>query len=208
MGSAATPETPVTITGQSIKSMKVTGDLDHATIQLSQAIDPKNPALGTLAVTGTMNDSSITAAGNVGTVTLGAMNGSQLLVGTMNGVAGLAADSTAFVTPVPAKPNLTSLTIKGLVSNQASFTASAVDAWNIGKVSLKLVDSAVEDNPFGFAAAEIGSMSFTATGVNSGKPVTLKTLDAPEDLLNPKNNPAAVAFPLASGFTLRLVESA
>ena len=141
VGSAAAP---LTLTAEAIKSLKVGGNLDHATIQLSQIVDPKNPALGTLSVTGAMNASSISSAGNVTSVTLGAMDNSEPSIGTGNGVTGLASAAGDFAT----QPGLASLTIKGLISNQVSFMASAIDAWSIGKASLKLVDAAAEDAPF------------------------------------------------------------
>lgn len=159
--------------------------------------------LGKLTIAGTLADARITSAGNVGAVTLGAIDDSQILVGVANGVTSLASNVSQFVLK-PDKPNLASLTIKGLVANQQSFHGSVIDAWNIGKVSLKLVDTAAQATPFGFAANVIGALSFQANGVNGGKAVALKSLDTTADLADVKKNPSQTPFPVG-GFEVRLL---
>ena len=79
-----------------------------------------------------------------------------------------------------------------------------IDAWGVGKAAFKLVDTAAGSALFGIAADKIASLTFQATGVNAGKPVTLKALDTAADLSNPKKNPANLTFPRGQ-FTLRLV---
>ena len=162
--------------------------------------------LANLSIAGTLRNAQVAAAGHVGSVALGAMNGSQLLVGTAPAVTGLPQDASAFVfTPAkPAKPSLASFTIKGLVANQPSLVASVIDAWSIGKGVLKLVDSGPEASAFGFGADTIGSLSFQADGVNAGKVVSLNSLHTTADLFNPKKNPSGVLFPVGE-FTLVFV---
>lgn len=190
--------TSLTATGD--KKSNIAGDFS-ADVALTNA--NLAPTLGKLTVAGTLRDVTIRSAGTVSAVTLGAMNGSRLLVGVAQGVTSLAPDAASFLFQ-PTKPSLGSMTVKGLVGGPPSLLGSIINAWNIGKATLKLVDSASTGEPFGIAASVIGVLSFQAAGLNTGKPVTLKSLDTPADLSDPKKNPSAVTFPVGQ-FTLQMV---
>ena len=195
------------LTAPSVATLNVAGDKKRAItgnfsadVTLTNAASPQT--LGKATIAGSLLGSRFAVAGNVGSITLGAMTDSQLLVGTAVGVNGLASTSADFVFK-PAKPSLASLTIKGLVANSPSFTTSTVDAWSIGTASFKLVNT-VGASPFGLAANQIASLSFQASGVNSGKAVKLTKLDTAADLDDTKKNPANVDFPIGN-FRLNLI---
>jgi hypothetical protein len=151
------------------------------------------PALDTLKIAGAFTDTVLTSAGSIKSITVGAMNHSSIFIGTAADVDALASSADDFVF-TPTSPSLGSLTIKGM--GELSFVDSVIDAWNIGKLDLKTVDTSNEGTPLGVAADKIASIKFIASGFNNGKPITLSKLDAPTDLVDPKKNPAGIAFPI------------
>jgi hypothetical protein len=172
------------LTAPFITSFKVTGikgtvagDLS-ANITLTQN-DAAKINLGTLSVAGAFSHSTLTSAGPVKAITVGSMNDSSVFIGTAGGVNALATSSADFVLK-PATLTLASLTVKS--TTQPGFVDSVIDAWNIGKLDLKTVTTANGGTALGAAADKIASVKFIAASVNSGKAVTLTTLDVPGDL--------------------------
>jgi subtilisin family serine protease len=146
------------ITAATVRAMRVRTDLSDATLALTAA---GATDLGSLAVGGTIDDSTITTVGSVGTVRAAGMLGSSLLAGVSPAVTGLpsaAADYTA-------DDDVLSFTVTGLPGGATSFAGSDVAAARIGAVSLRRVDTANGGVPFGFAADALSSFADAEPGV-------------------------------------------
>jgi len=142
-GSVGSIGNPVTINAVAIKSLKITGDLDHAAIVLSQVVAPKVAALGTLTVTGAVIDSSIVSTGNITTATVGRLTGSSIFVGvdTANNAIGVVPDAESDFTPgtlgTPGSTaQITTLTIKGVKNQPVSFKDSVIAAGQLGTITI------------------------------------------------------------------------
>jgi RHS repeat-associated protein len=140
------------LTARSIKSLKVSGNINASTITLtgSAATLGKLSALGALAVTGTVSNSTISAGGNVGAVTVGGMNGSTLYAGITSGTTGLPTAGD-----INAAASILSFTSKG----KTPFAASDIAAETIGALTLENVTTANGGTPFGVATHTLKSFS-------------------------------------------------
>ena len=161
----------------SVKSMSVKRNLDGATINLTQAVDPKLKALAKLAVTGWTRDTAITSAGHVAKFQTGGMDGSCLLLGVTG--MDLPDDAADF----KAQTLLKSFTVKGIKDGklyQDSFIDSDVAAWCITKASLREVVTDNAGDPFGFAWCELKSLKWQ-DGSEKFKWPEKKPTDWPDD---------------------------
>lgn len=127
-----------TIEAVSIGTFKVYGDLNDATITLTQGVvagQPKVMALGTLTVGGAMNASTIESAGHIGKATIGQMMDSTVFAGVdtaRNALGVLPDEAQDFL----AAATLGSLTISGVKGQTIGFEGSYIAAANLGKISL------------------------------------------------------------------------
>ena len=161
----------------SVKSMTVKGNLESATIDLTQAVDPKLKALSKLIVKGWTRDTAITTAGHVAKFQTGGMDGSCLLLG----VTGMELPDEA--ADFNAQTLLKSFTVKGIKNGKVygdSFIDSDVAAWCITKASLREVVTDNTGDPFGFAWCELKSLKWQ-DGRDKFKWPEKKPTDWPDD---------------------------
>jgi len=161
----------------SVKSMSVKRNLDGATIDLAQAVDPKLKALSKLIVTGWTRDTAITTAGHVAKFQTGGMDGSCLLLG----VTGMELPDEA--ADFAGEALLKSFTVKGIKDGKVyedSFIDSDVAAWSITKASIREVVTDNAGDPFGFAWCELKSLKWQ-DGRDKFKWPEKKPTDWPED---------------------------
>lgn len=170
-----------TIEALSIGSFKVTGDLDGATIHLTQPSSsdlPKLKALGSLSVSGTMNSSILASQGNIGTVSLGRMIGSTIFAGvdTLRNAPGTLPDETADFDAMCA---LDKLTVAGITGQAVSFQDSFVAATKLGAITL--LDLPTD----GTAGGGLAGDSLLKTYVRKAGKLAAFTLKGPLDAATP-----------------------
>ena len=138
------------LTAKSVGSLKVGGNLSAATIILTgggaRAVD-----LSTLAVTGTVAGSTISAAAGVGTVTVGGMADSTLYAGVTAGTTGLPSAASELT----GAGSIRSFTAVG----RSPFAASDVAAYAAASVTLRDVTTDDGGVLFGVAAHTFGSFA-------------------------------------------------
>ncbi|MEI7836900.1 MAG: peptidylprolyl isomerase, partial [Planctomycetota bacterium] len=151
-----------TLSARSIKSLKVGGDWDGAHLTLTQVAAPASKllSLGSLTVAGTMRNSDIFSAGNIGAVTLGAMDSSRILAGVKANTAALPTIRADFVADDNALASIARLTIRATTGTNG-LANSNVAAWFLGKVAIKNVLIDNSSTPFGLAAHSLTSYSRT-----------------------------------------------
>ena len=148
----------------SIKTLTIKGDLIGTQIALGMPAAGPKKSLTTMAVTGKMRDSTLTSAASIGSITIGSLDGSKILVHVADLPAPTLADFTDLTT------SLASLTIKN-TGSAPSFTNSIVAAATLTKISLAIVDPN-SDTPSGLFTHK--AASYHRTGI-----ATLKNLTTP-----------------------------
>ncbi|MDB5304620.1 MAG: hypothetical protein JWM97_2169 [Phycisphaerales bacterium] len=151
----------------SIRTMKVGGTLNNSTLTLTAGgLNVSSMSTGALA------NSTLNAAGNLGSLSLGSMLNSHVYAG-MALVAGrtLPVVSSEFAVPATIK----SLNLRK-TKGAATYVGSSVAAFQIGSVSLGVVDFANGGQGFGLGAHRISS--FAAVDSVTGKAISLKKVTA------------------------------
>ncbi|NLF31162.1 MAG: hypothetical protein GX591_09785, partial [Planctomycetes bacterium] len=153
-----------TLTARSAGAITVAGDMTDSAITLDGALDRRRPGLARLNVFGTLGNSQVRTAGNVGLVALGRMVDSSLMAGVDPAVTTLpaAGDFTA-ADPVHGQAMIQKFVInnpaltarRGFASEAKAFDNSTVAAGRIGRAVVYDVETANDDNGdalLGFAA--------------------------------------------------------
>lgn len=155
---------PVSIAGDlsgetdatSIQSLRVGGDMDAMVLKLSQVPDVKLSALGSLTVTGWINNSQVLSDGNIGPVSAGGLDNSKIYAGVA--VAGLPSQAA----DIPLHATIKSVAVTGKVDlNHYSVINTNIAAWTLSSVSL--VDALALNNPsspWGIAYNSLGKYSY------------------------------------------------
>lgn len=147
------------MTARSAGTITVLGDLSDFTLIVTEPVNPnssKQQSLKTLSVSGQANNFLLQSNGHVGSVTVGKLSNSRILVG----VDGTPDVLPAFSDDLTAQAKLGKLTVKGIKNEPgASFASSLVLAHRIDQVSLKLIDGENEGDLMGIAATSIGKYS-------------------------------------------------
>ena len=183
-----------TITALSLGKLEVKGDLVNSVVTLSKPVDPKSTytqTLGTLTVTGWMDNSRVASAGSIGTAKIGGMkNASRLFVGVKPAVAGLPAGRGDFLDGADnLLGSIQTLTITGMTGQAFSVMNSFVAAWTLGTVTLKdvQVDNAAAGHAtFGVTGHTLASytrLTGTATTVTRKNPPAPTVVENPTDFL-------------------------
>jgi hypothetical protein len=122
----------------SVGTLSIAGDVTGTQITLAQAPDAKKKAVDTLTVGGKMSGASVTAAGNIGTMTVGAILQSTIQAGELNG-------------PAAWRAGIGTLEIKGVSDTKVTnwLVASTIQAWTLGTVTLRNVLPANTGQAFG-----------------------------------------------------------
>ncbi len=165
------------LTALSVRSMTVRGDLDGATLTLTQAVQDRVYALGRLYVGGWMRDAAVDVAGNIATVYVRGIEGSRLFAGVGGEVLPTAPGDFG------AQATIRSFTQAGIRENGvyiASFVDSDVAAWNIRRCSLRQVEMDNGGEAFGVAASDIGVLTWRQDGTTHRYPPRRPT-DWPAD---------------------------
>ena len=142
----------IAVNAATITSLKVAGSMDYTTLTLSGPSGASTtPAMGAMSVAGTMNDSQLLADGNITSVTLGAMDNSDVFAGVAS--AGLPAEAADFSSELD---GIGTFTISGGSTAAASFSNSNIAAWTLGTMNVGYPD----DSANGVACHTYGSLSY------------------------------------------------
>jgi len=170
------------IKAKTAKSISIKGAKDVPGDFMAGVSLTGNPAaktvLGTLTVANKWKDSSITVAGNSGSVTVGAAENSKLFVGVKDSVVGSPASVDDFDSFT-----LAGFTVKGVKGISNPFINTLVAAKTISRATLKdvLTDNAANaDAPHGLIADVLKTYTRNITGA---KAVRLSKIDDPTVLL-------------------------
>ena len=146
------------ITANSIASLTTKTDLSNASLRLLRPVDPagKLLALGKLTVAGWMTNSTVRSDGNIGTVSVGAMNNAILFAGVRLTEVGVPDSLDDFTS----QAKIGSVSMKGLHTafDPHSFINSKIAAYNLPKLALvgaKRANGATH----GIAAHDIGMLT-------------------------------------------------
>ncbi len=149
----------------STKQITIKGNLTAAVVTLTAAVpSARSPstALGGLSVTGRMVDSTVDSAGNIGAVTVGAMENSQLYAGLAEGWQGMPTGRGDFsAASDDLLPRIKSFTVRGVQGQVFSFASSIIAAWRIGPVKLMNVQADTPGSTDSFGLAANGLASYT-----------------------------------------------
>ncbi|HEX8914306.1 MAG TPA: S8 family serine peptidase [Humisphaera sp.] len=104
---------------------------------------------------GTLSDSTVRSAGDIGRVTVGSSTGSRIFAGVGDAVTDLPADGSAFAAPAGVR----ALTVKGV------FADTVVAAQELGPISLRGVTTDNAGRPFGLATTSLASLVLGRTRV-------------------------------------------
>lgn len=146
-----------TFTADSVQSVKAI-DMTAGTMILSGAASDKKLTLGKLAVTNWMDAVTVRAEGNIGSVTAGGMNASNVFAGVEADVDGLLSDLSAAQTYLGNTDfRIAKVVINGAVdpldpTNRNSMIDSNIIAGEIAYAKLRGVELDNADEPFGLAA--------------------------------------------------------
>ncbi|HSV13865.1 MAG TPA: S8 family serine peptidase [Tepidisphaeraceae bacterium] len=135
------------LTAQSIRLMRVAGNLAQANITLSGG----GTSLGTLVVVGVDSASHVTTAGNISVVSVGAMTDGSVEAGVDPAVTGLPISTTAFTTPA----SIGVFAVTGAAPSPLAFADSIIAAEDLGKVIVRRVLFDNNATPFGFASRSL-----------------------------------------------------
>ncbi len=142
-----------TVDVAAINQMSVTGNLASAVVQTTEAYSARGSELRSLKVGGTISNSTLFAAGNVGAISAGAITGSRLYAGV---ALSEAQDSAlpAATSDLTGPAKIASITLPA----GGSFTGSLIAAYQMGTLRLGTVGTSDGGTAFGVASAKVASL--------------------------------------------------
>jgi hypothetical protein len=161
-----------TITAPGITRLTVGGSIVGSTLSLEEPFNPVLPALGTLAVRGTIANSRISAAGSIGSVRAAGLIDSGIYAGT-TGAEPFPSTAASYASDAAIR----SVALKS--ATDAAFQNAVVAARRLGRINLGVVNTADNGTPFGVAADTIATLTATAP---TGEKLKLLKLDDPSAL--------------------------
>ncbi len=161
-------------TCNSVKSISA-ADAFETNLTLNQQPNAKIPALGKLTVKGWMDSSQILSAGNIGTVTSGAMINSNCFAGVAEGVSGLPDPAVDINYVEPAK--IKKIAVRGIKGDPNCVINSNIAAAQILNAYLNYPESDNNGIPFGLSAGFIKTLKVK----NAQGAKYYKNLDTPKD---------------------------
>jgi len=179
----------VTLTNESLISAEVIGNFTATnwTISGTTRYQISAPSIQNLTVRGTFNEDI--AAGTIGHLNVGTLNGSAVRADTSIAAitAASAVNSEIFVAVTPSETALPStasnfVAESGLLKSiivRGAFSNTQIAAWDIGTVTLDKLQTSNNGTPFGIAANSLAHLRAVPAG---GKPITQSKLFSP---LNP-----------------------
>lgn len=146
-----------------------TGDTDDFYLTLTQEPNTKIPALGKLSVTGELEWSRIISAGNIGTITVGAMQSSSCFAGVADACL-MDVNANDSVLDLPSifgntfdkEATIGSFAVKGIKGQDPNyFINSNIAAYHINNISVAYPEYSNFGAPFGFAMEDDPTKSLT-----------------------------------------------
>ncbi len=126
----------VEIDAASVGTMTVQGNADELELTLRQTPEPKRQALGKLTVGGTLAESAVRSAGNIGTVRVGVMDHSLLFAGIVDGVTTLPVAGDFATAGAGGMAAIGSVTLTGVKGQAAMLIDSDIAGPSIGRVTM------------------------------------------------------------------------
>jgi peptidyl-prolyl cis-trans isomerase A (cyclophilin A) len=158
------------VAADTIGSLAVKGALSSSNITVSHAFAAGQQPLGKVTVGGAITGTKIIVAGNITSVTAGALSQSTIYAGVAQ---------TVTPTTLPAQgSDFASPALIGSVKVKTSTDATNIAASNLGKLALGTVTTGNAGTPFGLAADNITALAFAVTSAK----VALKNLHTPADV--------------------------
>ena len=153
----------------SVQSISVRGDMADSNVDTSAAFDadPRSRALGSLKVSGAMNNVRVRSTGNVGSIRAATATDSTFFTAVQGSPNDLPADATRFNSPA------TIISMRFGAFADSLIAASTLGRLNLGAVT---VNNAAE--AFGVAGSTIALL---AGRTNTGQPFTLRNLETQAD---------------------------
>jgi hypothetical protein len=167
------------VNAASIGTMRVNGQLDGGYVITTNGVIPRAYSLAHLVVTGQTTNSSITAAGNIASISTGSISGSSIDAGINNGTT-LPTTAADFAS----NASITSIAVTG---RGATFSDSDIAAATLGSLSLGEIITASSETRFGIAADTIRAIALTLD--SGGGPLHLNATE----LLSPDSIATVVA---------------
>jgi hypothetical protein len=143
------------ITAQSIRTLRIGNDASSASITLTGAGTLKTPDIAQFSVGGTFSDSTLRSAGDIDSIRLGAIDGSNIFAGVAATTIGLVTAASQFIVPA----EIVSFTITGVRGAAFAVTNSTIDAAQLGSVVVQRVDNSNGGVPFGFSTVSLASFT-------------------------------------------------
>ncbi len=164
--------------------------ISHNDFQANLSLTNTNigTSLKKLQVGKMLSNATIRTASNIGTVTLGAMDGAKIFAGVRDSIADMPAGTEDFADPTS---RIRKVVLRGVRHVADEFVASTIAAGQIDKLKLNQIQTANDGNSFGIIADTIGSVRFSLDQART----TLTHLDD------------AVGSTTHEDFVLRLVDS-
>jgi hypothetical protein len=132
------------LTARSVGTVTVKGDMTGVTLGLSQAPSALKKALGTLTVGGWADTVTVDAAGHIGAVTVGGLKSTSVRAGDP-------------VNNAVARGTIGVLTVRGVPGEAHSVIDLSVEAWTLGTVVLRNVNTANAGTFFGLVGHALGA---------------------------------------------------
>ena len=149
----------------SLTTLKIKGDVDGATLTLTQAVGDQ-PAAKSIKAGGVIRNTLIESAGNVDKLEAAALHESVVRLGVAGAVAGNTLPAVAG--DLTAQAVLKSLKLKGIRGSAApAFRASIVAAAHARKLRLGPVESANGGIPFGVAVGAFDAIEYVLDGIKT-----------------------------------------
>lgn len=149
----------VDLTAPAVGKLAVHGSLSDSTISLTEPLSSVGYDLSSLFVGGAMVNSSVVSGGSIGTVSAGRMDGSGIYAGLVSPA--LPATTSDFGNTA----EIRSVTLHRSLAG-ASFTGSNIAAYQMGTVSLGTVATSNGGTPFGVAGHSIQSITLVDATTN------------------------------------------
>jgi len=145
------------LTATSLGSLTVRGDMASSSIELTQTVDPRSPALTSFYVRGWMRESTLQVVGNVARISVGGMVSSSVFAGVTGAL--LPEDASAFATQATIQ-RFVQRGIREKGRRVEGFLDSNVAAWHVTRCSLREVRLDNQGLTFGIAAVDLDLLTW------------------------------------------------
>lgn len=148
----------VNVTALSAKSISIKGDMEHTQLRFTQNVADRIYALNKLSVSGLLLDVSLRTVGHINSVTVGAIESSEVLAGVDDAVSGMPQDTADFTR----QATISKFTVKGIKDDVFSTLDTDIAAWDLGKIKLTDVQYDNGGVNFGLTYRTLSSLQIKA----------------------------------------------